>query len=376
MARTDNLTNFLTDVANAIREKKGTYGEIPASEFDMKIREISSSNSEATGGADLSEYFTEIISAGTNSVAGYINTIKKIPLMTISGTSCDYMFQACPFPEIPLLDTSRVTSMNYMFRNSAIERIPLLDTSNVTNMASMFSGSKVTEVPNLNTSKVKSMGSMFYGSKIVNAPEMDTSQVTSMASMFRECENLVSVPSYNTSQVTSMAQMFYGCRKLEQIGEYDTQNVTNMNGLFYNVDKLTKIPNLNTSNVTNMSMMFYGFGNYSEVPLLDCGNVTNIDRMFDVGKSTLTTLGGFKDLGKAYLTTQSADFQQYRLDLDNLNNLTEQSIINVLDNLYDIASKGCATQKVSFGSSNLNKLTSEAGQTALANARAKGWTIV
>ena len=121
--------------------------------------------------------------------------------------------------------------------------------------------------------------------------------------------------------------------------------------------------------------MFYAFGGYSEVPLLDCGSVMNVDRVFGVSKSTLTTLGGLKDLGKAYLTTQSANNSLYTLDLSSLSSLTEQSLINVLDNVYDIASAGCKTQTIKLGNYNLNKLTSEAGQTALANARAKGWTV-
>lgn len=37
MARVDNLENFLTDVAGAIREKKGTQDQIPAGNFDTEI---------------------------------------------------------------------------------------------------------------------------------------------------------------------------------------------------------------------------------------------------------------------------------------------------------------------------------------------------
>lgn len=40
MARTDSLTNFLTDVANAIRAKKGTSDPIPAANFDTEILTI------------------------------------------------------------------------------------------------------------------------------------------------------------------------------------------------------------------------------------------------------------------------------------------------------------------------------------------------
>lgn len=41
MARTDNLTNFLTDVASAIKNKKGTQTDIPAENFDTEIASIS-----------------------------------------------------------------------------------------------------------------------------------------------------------------------------------------------------------------------------------------------------------------------------------------------------------------------------------------------
>ena len=40
MARTNNLTNFLTDVAGAIKEKTGDSTAIPASQFDTKIASI------------------------------------------------------------------------------------------------------------------------------------------------------------------------------------------------------------------------------------------------------------------------------------------------------------------------------------------------
>lgn len=48
MADTSNLTNFLSDVADAIREKKGTQDPIAAANFDTEIKNI-------TGGIDTSD---------------------------------------------------------------------------------------------------------------------------------------------------------------------------------------------------------------------------------------------------------------------------------------------------------------------------------
>ena len=51
MARTDNLTNFLKDVATAIKEKKGTSSPIIASNFDDAIRSI------PTGGGGTTDIY-------------------------------------------------------------------------------------------------------------------------------------------------------------------------------------------------------------------------------------------------------------------------------------------------------------------------------
>lgn len=50
MARTDNLSHFLSDVADAIRTKKGSEDTIQASNFDTEIENLPS-------GADLDDYF-------------------------------------------------------------------------------------------------------------------------------------------------------------------------------------------------------------------------------------------------------------------------------------------------------------------------------
>ena len=53
MADTSNLSNFLEDVADAIRTKKETTEKIPAANFDTEIMSIETGNtSDATATAD------------------------------------------------------------------------------------------------------------------------------------------------------------------------------------------------------------------------------------------------------------------------------------------------------------------------------------
>ena len=299
MARTNTLGNFLTDVASAIREKKGTTDAILASNFDTEIASIES-------GVDINEYLSDTITKGTSSSGGWLKTIIKLrsPL-TVEGTSAEYMFYQYPLNELPQLDTSNVTNMSNMFYScSKLTTIPQLDTSNVTEMNSMFAYcSKLTTIPQIDTSKVNSMTYMFGNcSNLTTIPQIDTSNVTRIDEMFKYCTNLTTIPQLNGEKLTAVVGAFNSCKSLE-----------NFNGII--------------------------------------------------------------NLGQEYLTTQSANYSNYKLDLSSSTKLTEQSIINILNNLYDIATKGCNTQTVTLGATNLAKLTSTEGQQALASAQSKGWNI-
>lgn len=185
---------------------------------------------------------------------------------------------------------------------------------------------------------------------------------------------LLAIPLLNTSNVTNMSSMFRGCYSLTTIPQLETSSVISMSNMFSSCYSLTTIPQLDTSSVTNTSYMFQNCSSLTTIPLLDTSKVTNTSYMFG-SCSSLTTLGGLLNLGQAYDTSKSANYSNYKLDLSTCTALTEQSLINVLTNLYDIATKGCKTQQVVLGSTNLAKLTSEEGQAALTNATAKGWTI-
>ena len=50
MSKTDNLSDFLTDIADALRAKKGTTEKIDAQNFSSEIESLSSTNGESTSG--------------------------------------------------------------------------------------------------------------------------------------------------------------------------------------------------------------------------------------------------------------------------------------------------------------------------------------
>lgn len=322
MARTDNLTNFLTDVSTAIKTKKGDNTPIKASNFDTEIANLPS------GGGDTNYNVCFDASLGTNSI------VKGIT-------------------EINMIDTSNTTSFSEFFRYL----------ENVVNF------------PAINTSKGTSFSYMFEGcKKMVESPYIDTSFGTNFTNMYRNCSVLKKIPLIDTSKGTSFSQMFAYDYKLTDVPALDTSLGTNFSQMFQNCEAMTEAPRLNTSKATNLSQIYSGCKGMKTMPELDCGSATNVYAM-TINCSVLEHCGGFKDVGKAFSTTTSANNSNYSLSFTNTIMLTEESVINILNGLYDIKTKGCNVQKCTLGTNNLRRLTSEEGQQALANATEKGWTV-
>ena len=245
------------------------------------------------------------------------------------------------FPTVPdIFDFNNVTDMSYMFQDcESLTTIPQLDTSKVTNMSRMFS----------NCISLQSI------------PLLNTSSVTDMSHMFNSCESLTTVPQLDTSSVTNMEWMFMGCELLTTVPLFNTSSVTNMSNMFKFCTKLTTIPQFNTSNVTNVASLFYNCPALESIPELDFGNVGMMSLF--LGRSNLpnlTTIGGFRNIKVGF-------------DIQNAPNLTVQSLMNVINNLYDFIGNGeSISSQLMMGETNLAKLTDE--QKAVATN--KGWELI
>lgn len=82
MAKTDNLTDFLTGVADAIRTKKGTTAKINPQNFETEIGSITGSKPEQEKTADLSmSSGNQIISPDNGKVLSKVTIMKPASLM-------------------------------------------------------------------------------------------------------------------------------------------------------------------------------------------------------------------------------------------------------------------------------------------------------
>lgn len=156
------------------------------------------------------------------------------------------------------------------------------------------------------------------------------------------------LPLIDTSDYTSFTQFCYGVRGLEEFPEIDTSNGQSFYRFIGDCPNIKRIPRFNFGKANSISSMLYH--GYSAI---------NLDYM-----------GGFENLGMAYNTSSSENINNYQLRVDFFK-LTHESLMNVINNLYDIKTKGVKPQQLILGTSNLAKLTAE----EVAIGTSKGWSI-
>ena len=203
--------------------------------------------------------------------------------------------------------------------------------------------------------------------------------VTNATYMFYQCSKItkLDLSSFDTSKITNMNSMFYGCTLLTSILELDTASCTDTEYLFSSCRALTEVPELNTNKVTTMNYMFNNCANLISIPKINADKVKSA--LSILGYCTkLENFGGLENLGKGY-TQKTKNYSNYKLDLSTCTALTHDSLMNVINNLYDlnltynVANGGTLyTQQLVLGSTNMAKLTAE----EIAIATNKGWTIL
>lgn len=265
MARIDTLTNFLTDVANAIRQKKGTTGEIPASNFDTEIASIQSGDDFYID--DFDYFFYN--GARIDDMYKYIDAGKDV-------TTCNWMFSGANVNGKTLdrfFDLSKTVTMNSTFRSTGFTNVNLsnLNAKNVTDMSHTFRG----------------MGRLIT----LNLTGFQTQNVTNLQYLFNGDSNLIELDlsGFYTSKCDNFILMFESCGSLKRV---DFRNAT--------LDKAG----------INFNNWFKDGGQsmeYLDIRSMDFANVTSYINMF--GSIPSNCLIIVKDeTAKAWVLDKRSDF--------------------------------------------------------------------
>ena len=382
------LINSKADMKSAIAEK-GVEVEGGLTTYAAAIRKIQQwagdrfaaigYNAENTGGfiqlmdADI-EVSKKILDEWNST--GYIDMNKwkdvavyfpAIDLTRYSSFNTFRFLEWSKLQVVPSLDFTGRTNMNALFyKCKSLKYIGnITGTESVTNMSVAFSEcSSLTSIPYFDTSSATSMSDMFSGcTSLTTIPQLITSSVSNMYRMFQGCSSLTTIPLLDCSSVSSMSGMFQNCTSLTTIPQLDTSSAIDIGSMFEDCTSLTTIPQLDTSNVSSMMDLFEGCISLTSIPLLDCSSITSTYSPFrNVSLNELTDLGGFKNLKVSW----SGNF------LARVPYATVESLMNVINNLYDLTANGLSGETLRFGITNLNKLTDE----QIAVAIAKGWTLI
>lgn len=196
-------------------------------------------------------------------------------------------------------------------------------------------------VSKFNQYLIKKLPAISFNDKWFNAVYRDMKNIT-------ECD----FTNVDFSNVEIIDDCFYGCTNLEEIDlrKLDGKNLYSMRRTFYQCSKLKTIhlENCSFEKITNISDAFW-----------QCSLLENL------------YLKENHNYGKAFNTYDSENYYIYTLTFQYINNLTHESLMNVINGLYDIATAGVKPQKLVLGTTNLAKLTSE----EIAIATNKGWNV-
>ena len=220
------------------------------------------------------------------------------------------------------------------------------------------------------------MTKAFNGYIGYSIPMLDVTNVTSMESMFNGCANLLllDLSTWNTSNVSNMTSMFSGCTALKKIKGIENLNVsknTTMKQMFYGCSGLTSLDlsSWDTSNVTDMDNAFASCSSLVSISAIKADKLSISSYTSIFGSSNNTTLvdfGGFINLKSSWNGSYA---------VEKLTALSHQSLINILNGLYDFTGNGevptSAQGKIKLGTTHLAKLSDD----EKAIATNKGWVL-
>lgn len=302
MARIDTLSNFLTDVAEAIRAKKGTTETIAASDFDTEIESI-----ESGGDSELETSFMSMIddSRGSNitvlphglTTIGPHAFYSRTNLVSLSlpdslikiGNSA---FHGCTNLSLEELPDSVTTLDSYAFNNCtnlALKKLPKNLTAICTYTFGSCSSLALSELPNtieridtdglykcsnITLSKLPdaltSMGAQaLQGCSSITVSSLPAGITSVSNNCFAECTSLTKMTLH--SGVRSTGTYSFGSSGLQQlICEGDTSIGTKSFTACASFERLvfknlTRIPSLSNVNAFEGTLIASGTG-YIYVP--------------------------------------------------------------------------------------------------------------
>ena len=342
---------------------------------DMSYMFYNCENLETVPNMDLSSVFGSNLTSDSlecGSMFFGCTNLKTVGKLTTPNTRVfSYMFNGCKnLTYIPDIDFDNAVRMVRMFRNCPIVGDYIIDARNCVLLYDVFSFS----------AESKYKGDLNLSLKVCNGPNSPlysriSSSQPKYVQMYGAFNNNANLKSLELEGYIggSLSECFRKCSNLESLSfNCDFSKVTNVNYLFQDCNKLESIPDMNLSSVTTFmgsnanSAWLLGCTKLKSIGVIDCDSCTQAAHLVP-SSTVLTDLGGFRNFGKAS-TMSGADGNYF---LYQTPNLTYESLMNVINMLYDRATNGLSTVTIKLHTNHMALLSEE----DIAIATNKGWIL-
>ena len=320
MAKTDNLGDFLKDVADSIRTKTGTTELINAQDFSDKILSIS-------GG-------------GGNTLKNLLDATKNADYLfyEYQGTSVDGLIQYS--------DTENVERISRTFYRSKVAKVPELNTSKAKDFSYTFAYSSINEFPNWNFSNAETIGYLLSQCKslktdiVINNLSKLTGDYCLNGAFQQSAVTSVTLNDLNPNIAYSINNTFFDNGWLRSISLNTTtgvpMKVKSMSETFNYCSQLKTLPLMDLTQCTRFSVT--GCNSLESIPAYDLSNITSIN------------LNSLYKLAEFHATGMKVSF-----NISSSTKFTKEALVEILNNLATVTT----TQTLTMGDTNLAKLTDE-----------------
>ena len=271
MAKYDNLKDYLTDLANTIREKKGISGAINPQDFASEIASIETGGGNGwTGHADAE---------GLRAIGWTDEDIAYYQANGVDWDEEDDHLHLVPEDNKALYGV--LTADNIASYKDRIVYLPKIDISNRTSANSLFENCyNLVAIPALDWTNVVSLSSTFINCvSLKSVAPIVAPGVYQLYRAFYQCSSLRKL-HLNIDATPEANYAFYLCSSLESITSDGVLRVKTVGNIFSFCGNLRHIPHLDTSAVTTFSYMFYYCCALPTIQLLDVSSATSLSSTF------------------------------------------------------------------------------------------------
>jgi hypothetical protein len=301
MAKSDNLKDYLVDLADAIREKKGTTAKINPQDFASEIASIESGGGNGwTGHADAEglraigwtdediAYYQEN-GVDWNEEDDHLHLVsddnKALYGVLTADNISSYKDRIVYLPKINI---TKKTSAQDLFRWCYfLIAIPSLDFTNVTSLQSTFEDCvSLTSIAPLYIPKEVKLYRTFYQCVSLRKVELNINICTEAGYAFYRCSSLLSIVSGSPVQCAAMSNIFNQCGALQYCDAFDTSRVQRLNSSFQNCFSLRKV-RLDLLSANSVSGIFTSCIELNEAEISNLNISLNLGNSFILSRDSL-----------------------------------------------------------------------------------------